>query len=119
MPDSQGSEPLIGEVADIVLFAPLGLALSVAESLPELARKGRDRLAPQVRSARVIGKLTVTQLRQKAADLLPAGMPNPFGAAEGGLNLGPFAPFVARGQEAYRRAAGARASGPGYGAPSG
>lgn len=62
----------MGPVADIVLFAPLGLALSLGEALPELARKGRERLGPQFRSARAVGQLAVGQARHKAMSLFPA-----------------------------------------------
>jgi len=48
-------------VLDLALYAPLGLALSVAEALPDLARKGRSRLGPQMVLARTVGQLAVQQ----------------------------------------------------------
>lgn len=56
-------------MADIALFAPLGLAVSVADAVPELARKGRARLMPQVGLARVVGQFAVDQGYRRLAGL--------------------------------------------------
>jgi hypothetical protein len=56
-------------VLDLVVYVPLGLALTIAETVPELARKGRSRLEPQVRLARVVGQLAVKQGYKQAVRL--------------------------------------------------
>lgn len=55
---------------DVAVFAPLGLALTVREAFPELARKGRERVTNQLTAARMIGELAVTMGRNEAAKLL-------------------------------------------------
>jgi hypothetical protein len=45
---------------DFFVFAPVGVALTVAEDLPALIVKGRQRLENDVRNARVVGKFVVT-----------------------------------------------------------
>ena len=52
---------------DLAVFAPLGLAVSVAEALPELAAKGRARLVPQLGLARTVGQFAVGQAYRRAA----------------------------------------------------
>lgn len=77
-----------GRLLDLALFAPLGLALSVGEALPELARKGRARLEPQLGVARTVGQLAVGQGKRQLFDLLPfkPGLPGTgrFGSRPGG-----------------------------------
>ena len=60
------SEPPLGPSAveralDLAFYAPFGLALSVVEAMPGLARKGRARLGSQVGLARTVGQLVVRQ----------------------------------------------------------
>jgi hypothetical protein len=51
---------------DYTVYAPIGLAVSLAEELPKLSEKGRDRIAGQLHTARVIGKLTVREAQRRA-----------------------------------------------------
>jgi hypothetical protein len=44
---------------DLFVFAPAGIALTVAEDLPELVEKGRNRIEGQAATARVIGQFVV------------------------------------------------------------
>ena len=44
---------------DAFVYVPAGLALSVAEELPRLAARGRDRLGVRVSSARAVGQFAV------------------------------------------------------------
>jgi len=46
---------------DLALYAPLGLALTISEAFPQLVRKGRSRLGPQVALARSIGQFALHQ----------------------------------------------------------
>ncbi len=53
------------QVLDLLVYAPLGLALTAAEELPKLAEKGRQQLANQVPTARAIGQLAVDQSQKQ------------------------------------------------------
>ncbi|HEX3981189.1 MAG TPA: hypothetical protein VHW93_08195 [Acidimicrobiales bacterium] len=44
---------------DLLVFVPAGLAMSVAEEVPKLAARGRERLGVQVSSARAVGEFAV------------------------------------------------------------
>jgi hypothetical protein len=46
---------------DLLVYAPVGLALSARDVLPALARKGRERVEGQVGSARTVGRFAVAQ----------------------------------------------------------
>lgn len=46
---------------DLFVYVPVGLALSARDLVPELARKGRERVTGQVTSARVVGRFAVQQ----------------------------------------------------------
>jgi hypothetical protein len=45
---------------DFLVFAPVGVALTVVEDLPALIDKGRQRFENDVRNARVVGQFVVT-----------------------------------------------------------
>ncbi len=53
--DSSFNERLL----DALVYVPAGLALSVAEELPRLAARGRQRLGVRVSSARAVGQFAV------------------------------------------------------------
>ena len=55
LPDGTFSEHLL----DAFVYVPAGLALSVAEELPRLAARGRERLGVRVSSARAVGQFAV------------------------------------------------------------
>jgi hypothetical protein len=59
---------------DLLIFAPVGVALTVVEDLPALIAKGRQRMETQIRNARVVGQFVVDQgqkdLTQKVGRLL-------------------------------------------------
>jgi hypothetical protein len=69
---------------DLAVYGPLGLALSIAEALPAMARKGRSRFVPQVGLARTVGQLAVQhgyrQLRDMAGPSIPFLSRGPAGA---------------------------------------
>ena len=46
---------------DLLVYAPVGLAVSARELLPKLAERGRARLSGQVTTARVVGQFAVQQ----------------------------------------------------------
>jgi hypothetical protein len=59
-------DPLVDRVADVVFYAPLGLALEHRKLLPQLAGRGRR----QVAFTRTIGQFTVRQGLIRAQALL-------------------------------------------------
>jgi hypothetical protein len=65
-------------VLDLALYAPLGLALSVAEAVPDLARKGRSRLGPQLVLARTVGQLAVRQGYRQLVGIVTSPGASPF-----------------------------------------
>jgi hypothetical protein len=71
------------KVLDVTVYAPLGLALAVSESFPDLVRKGRSRLGPQIGLARTVGQFAVhqgfRQFRGLVAQRPPFPFWNPFG----------------------------------------
>jgi hypothetical protein len=59
-------EPTVFTTAlDLVVFAPLGLVLTVGEEIPKLAAKGRARIGGRITTARMIGQFAVTQGRRE------------------------------------------------------
>jgi pyruvate/2-oxoglutarate dehydrogenase complex dihydrolipoamide acyltransferase (E2) component len=62
---SEGADPEpdpspVRRALDLFVFAPVGVALTVAEDLPALIVKGRQRFENDVRNARLVGKFVVT-----------------------------------------------------------
>ena len=51
---------------DLFVYVPVGLALSARDLVPELARKGRERVTGQVTSARIVGRFAVQQGQAQA-----------------------------------------------------
>lgn len=64
MPDDERNP--LEMVADLLVFAPLGLALAARDLVPELARRGRDELTRQVPMARIVGEFAVRQGQKEA-----------------------------------------------------
>lgn len=51
---------------ELLVFAPVGLALSVRELLPKLVERGRQQLTGQVATARMLGQFAVKQGQTEA-----------------------------------------------------
>lgn len=60
MPDQKSP---LDQVLDLFVFAPLGLALTAKDQLPDLVEKGRSRVESQVTMARFVGQFAVQQGR--------------------------------------------------------
>lgn len=60
----------IDHALDLFVFAPLGLALSARDSLPELIDKGRQRFTGQVTTARLVGQMAVSQGQREAEKMM-------------------------------------------------
>lgn len=65
--DARGA---VEQVADLVLYAPLGLALEARRLLPEMADRGRR----QITFTRTVGKYTVRRGRHRLDELLGTGV---------------------------------------------
>jgi hypothetical protein len=64
--------PPIEHVLDVVLYAPIGVALEVQRRLPELVRDGRRQAEQRVVLARFIGRMAVHVGRQELNKRLTA-----------------------------------------------
>lgn len=58
------------QLLDVLVYAPLGIALEARELLPRLVEKGRRRLGGQVKVARMVGELAVRQGQKRAENAL-------------------------------------------------
>ncbi|MBO0693572.1 MAG: hypothetical protein J2P58_11795 [Acidimicrobiaceae bacterium] len=56
---------LFDAFVDLAVYAPVGLALTAAEELPELIAKGRSRIEPQLGTARLVGQFVVAEGRRR------------------------------------------------------
>ena len=56
----------VDQALDLLVYAPIGLALTAAEELPRLVEKGRDVVASRASMYRMIGKYAVDKGQQKA-----------------------------------------------------
>lgn len=55
---------------DLFVYAPAGLALTVADELPHLAEKGRRRVEGQLTTARLVGQFAVQLGRREVGKIL-------------------------------------------------
>ena len=62
-------EPL-ERLMDLTVFAPLGLAFSLADWLGALAQRGRDEAGGQLPAARLVGEMAVREGRRRAGKTL-------------------------------------------------
>jgi hypothetical protein len=72
------SEQLLSErFLDLFVFLPTGLIVTVAEELPKLAERGRERLGVQVNSARAVGQFAVragtSELKKRSEGMKRSG----------------------------------------------
>ncbi len=81
---------------DLLVYAPIGLALQVKDSWPELVSSGRARFETPLAAAKVIGKLAVDQGRRdfeqrlsKLIDPKPSPDPRSAGTSTGTSASGP------------------------------
>lgn len=51
----------LAQLLDVALYAPLGLALSARERLPDLADRGRREIEARVPAARLVGQMVLDQ----------------------------------------------------------
>lgn len=56
----------LDRAVDLLVYAPLGLAVTARDALPDLIDKGRHQLGGQVRTARMMGEMAVAQGQREA-----------------------------------------------------
>jgi hypothetical protein len=81
---------LFEQALDVCLYAPVGLAISVTEELPQLIDKGRARVNSQLTMAKMVGSFAVAQGQREAERVVRQATSR---VSEGG---GPFGPPQAR-----------------------
>jgi hypothetical protein len=91
------------QALDLMLFAPIGLALTVVEDFPQLAEKGRARVEQRVATARVVGQFAVAEGRRRL---------------QGSLGSQPQATVRTAGADRQARRDAAEAAAPSYSAPA-
>lgn len=112
MPEPPAEKSAADRLLDLTLFAPVGLAVALGEALPELARKGRSLVGPQLGVARTVGQLAVDQGRQRLDGALPGGLPSLTVRLPFTLPWKPSAGGPLRSTWERRRSSGAAANGP-------
>ncbi len=74
----------IDAALDLLVYVPVGLALTVGEEVPKLAAKGRARLGGHFRAARMVGQFAVShgrnQVDKRVGGARPATRPGPVAA---------------------------------------
>lgn len=68
MPDANKSP--LDQALDLLVFAPMGLALTAKDELPQLVEKGRTRVGNQLMIAKMIGQFAVAQGQKEAGKLV-------------------------------------------------
>jgi hypothetical protein len=73
-PGAEADEPdeksPLRRTLDLCLFAPVGVAMTVVEDLPELISKGRQRVELGLGNARVVGQFVVDRSQRKVSGRL-------------------------------------------------
>jgi hypothetical protein len=109
--DEQGDGQTLNErLLDLLVYAPVGAAVSLVEEFPSLAARGRDRLGVRVSSARAVGQFVVQaghdEMKRRSERLFTRGAPPTSGRATSGSTgerpsgAGPVGPSTAPASEA-------------------
>ncbi|MGB9111734.1 MAG: hypothetical protein WCF24_03295 [Acidimicrobiales bacterium] len=57
---------LADDLVDYAIYAPLGAVVTLADEIPALVRRGRDRFGGQVKLAQMFGKIAADSARRQA-----------------------------------------------------
>jgi hypothetical protein len=60
----------LDRIVEVLVYAPIGLALTLKDDLHGVVDRGRRTVVPQVEVARFMGRLAVAQAQRAAADLV-------------------------------------------------
>jgi hypothetical protein len=74
--DEQDGKSPLRRTLDLCLFAPVGVAVTVVEDLPELIAKGRRRVELELGNARVVGRFVVNKGQRGMSDRLDVFLSN-------------------------------------------
>jgi hypothetical protein len=61
---------LVDQAIDLLFYAPVGIAITATEELPELIAKGRSRVATELGNARALGALALAHGQRRAGTLV-------------------------------------------------
>jgi len=67
-------------VLDLMVHAPLGIALAVRELFPELVARGRTEVRNQSQTANAVGRLATREARRELERMLRPWLPSGFGS---------------------------------------
>ncbi len=75
---------LADDLIDYALWAPLGAVVTIAEELPELVRRGRERFGPHLAVTQMLGRLAADSVKRRAEAFVrrPAGRAPAGGAPD-------------------------------------
>jgi len=57
---------LADDLIDYALWAPLGAVVAIADELPELVRRGRERFGPHLAVTQMLGRLATDSVKRRA-----------------------------------------------------
>jgi hypothetical protein len=75
-------------VLDVVVFGPVGVAVTIGEEFPKLVTKGHHRVEGQVHTARLVGQFAVQMGRQKVEEWTRGPSPGPGSAGRSASSAG-------------------------------
>lgn len=83
--DEAAEKGLLRRTLETCIFAPVGVAMNIAEDLPGLINKGRDRVEQEISNARVAGEYVVGRFQRRLSARLERLL-------DSGAGAGPAAP---------------------------
>jgi hypothetical protein len=81
---AEGHKNPLEHALELCLYAPVGIAVTVAEDLPELITRGRRRVELQLSNARIVGRFVVGRGQRQVTSRLDQLVGSVAGAGEGG-----------------------------------
>ena len=80
----------LDQMLDLFVYAPLGLALSAREAVPQLIDKGREQFSGQATTARMMGQMAVAQGQREAEKAISQATERLAGLGLRGERRGPM-----------------------------
>ncbi|MCL4313758.1 MAG: hypothetical protein M1131_06450 [Actinobacteria bacterium] len=78
MTSASNERSTVERVLDVLVYAPIGLAIATSEEVPKLASKGRTRIEAQLATARTVGELAanygIQRVDKHIKQVLSAGL---------------------------------------------
>jgi hypothetical protein len=82
--DEQAKNSPLRRTLDLCVFAPVGVAVTVVEDLPDLIAKGRRRVELELGNARVVGRFVVRKGQREVSGRLDEFLGNGHGNVDAG-----------------------------------